>query len=265
MSEARLSTDRLTFAYRPGRDVLSEVTLSLRPGEVLFVLGANGSGKTTLLECLAGLRPPRRGRVLLGGEPADALSPGARARRVGLVPQIHEPIFDYTVGDVVLMGRAPHLGLFARPGRRDRQAVDRALAAVGLSGLRDRVYTEISGGERQLALIARGLAQGAACLLMDEPAAHLDPHHQFGVFAAVAGLADDGFAFVVTSHQPNHALLYADRVAFLVDGRIEVQGTPEEAVTEETLASAYGIDFELVRGANGSRAILPRGPRTAKG
>ena len=262
---APLSADRLTFAYRPDRDVLHEVSVSLRRGEILFVLGANGSGKTTLLECLAGLRAPRRGRVVLDGDPASELVPSARARRVGLVPQIHEPIFDFTVGEVVLMGRAPHLGLFARPGLRDRDAVDRALGAVGLLDLRERVYTEISGGERQLALIARGLAQGASCLLMDEPAAHLDPHHQFDVFAAVAGLAEDGFSFIVTSHQPNSALLYADRVMFLVEGRIGAEGTPEEAVTEEALAAAYGIEFELIRGGGDSRAILPKRPRRPRG
>jgi len=258
MTEARLSTDRITFAYRLGRDVLRDVTLSVGPQEVLFVLGANGSGKTTLLECLAGIRSPRSGRILLGGDAACDLAPSERARRVGLVPQIHEPVFDYTVGDVVLMGRAPRLGLFARPGPRDREAVDRALGSVGLGSLRDRVYTQISGGERQLALIARGLAQGAGCLLMDEPAAHLDPRHQLDVFRAVRNLADEGTAFIVTSHRPNSALLHADRVAVLAEGRIEVEGSPDDVVNEEILAAAYGIPFELVGAEGGSRAILPR-------
>ncbi|MGB2983842.1 MAG: ABC transporter ATP-binding protein [Candidatus Bipolaricaulia bacterium] len=254
----KLTADSITFAYVAGHDVLRDVTVSVDAGEVLFVLGANGSGKTTLLDCLAGLRAPHRGHVFVDGDPIERIPLNERAKHIGVVPQIHEPVFDYTVGEVVLMGRAPHLGLFARPGRRDREAVERALDAVGLKGLRGRVYTEISGGERQLALIARGLAQGAACLLMDEPAAHLDPHHQRDIFAAVSNLAADGFSFVVTSHQPNNALLYSDRVAFLIDGRVEACGAPAETMTEEALESAYGIDFELIRGANGSRAILPR-------
>jgi iron complex transport system ATP-binding protein len=258
----KLRADSITFAYIAGLDVLSDVSVSVDTGEVFFILGANGSGKTTLLDCLAGLRVPRRGRVLLDGTPIDRISPRERAKQVGLVPQIHEPVFEYTVGDVVLMGRAPHLGLFARPGRRDAGAVEVALEAVGLAGLRGRVYTEISGGERQLALIARGLAQGAACLLMDEPAAHLDPRHQHEVFAAVARLAADGFSFVVTSHQPNNALLYADRVAFLIEGRVDVQETSGDAMTEEMLESAYGIPFEVVEGTSGSRAILPRVSRS---
>ena len=259
----KLKADSITYAYTRGLDVLSNVTVSVDEGEVLFVLGANGSGKSTLLDCLAGLRAPRRGRVLLDGTSIDRISLRERAKRVGLVPQIHEPVFEYTVGDVVLMGRAPHLGLFARPGRRDAAAVESALDAVGLAGLRGRIYTEISGGERQLALIARGLAQGAACLLMDEPAAHLDPHHQHRVFATVARLAKDGFSFVVTSHQPNNALLYGERAAFLIDGRVGALGPPADVVTEEALFDAYGIGFELLQGKSGSRAILPRVPRRA--
>ncbi len=254
----KLTADSITYAYIPRLDVLSDVTVSVDEGEVLFVLGANGSGKSTLLDCLAGLRAPRRGRVLLDGTPIDRISLRERAKRIGLVPQIHEPVFEYTVGDVVLMGRAPHLGLFARPGRSDAEAVELALDAVGLAGLRGRVYTEISGGERQLALIARGLAQGAACLLMDEPAAHLDPHHQHRIFATVARLAKDGFSFVLTSHQPNNALLYGERAAFLIDGRVGVPGPPVDVVTEEALFDAYGIEFELLQGESGSRAILPR-------
>jgi len=263
IQEKRLEAEAVTFAYVTGRDVLRAVTMSIKEGDVLFVLGANGSGKTTLLECLAGLRIPQGGRVFLDGAPLERIPLGERARRIGLVPQIHEPVFDYTVGEVVLMGRTPYLGLFGRPGRRDWEAVDRALEAVGLRALREQVYTEISGGERQLALIARGLAQGAACLLMDEPAAHLDPHHQHRVFATVARLAKGGFSFVVTSHQPNNALLYGERAAFLIDGHVGMPGPPADVVTEEALFDAYGIGFELLQGESGSRAILPRVSRHA--
>jgi len=255
----RLEARGVSYAYDAAHDVLHGVDFGVGAGEVAFVLGANGSGKTTLLDCLAGLRSPRLGAVAYDGRDLTRVPPRQRARHIGLVPQIHEPVFAYTVGQVVLMGRAARLGPFARPGRRDWDAVDRALGAVELTALRDRPYTETSGGERQLALIARGLAQGAACLLMDEPAAHLDPHHQHDVFSAVARLASDGRTFVVTSHQPNNALLYADRVAFLIDGRIAAQGPPRDAITEGALRAAYGMDFELVDGQNGLRAVLPLG------
>jgi len=253
-----LVAESIRYAYRVGHDVLTDVSLDVEPGHTLFVLGANGSGKTTLLECLSGLRTPRTGRVLIDGIRLTDLGPRERACRIGVVPQLHEPVFSYTVGQAVLMGRAPHLGLFERPGRKDRQAVARALNAVGVTGLHDRPYTGISGGERQLVLIARGLAQGAGCLLMDEPTAHLDPHHQHDVLSVVRQLADEGFSFVVTSHHPNNALLYADEVMFLVDGAAVVRGEPDVAITEDSLRSAYGMEFEIVRGANGSRAVLPR-------
>jgi len=254
----RLRAEGIRFAYVHGRLVLRDLSLSLDEREILFVLGANGSGKTTLLDCLAGLRAPQAGRVLLDGQPIDRLASAERAKRVGLVPQLHEPVFDYTVREVVLMGRAPYLGLFARPGREDHRAVESALEAVGLRALCDRVYTEISGGERQLALIARGLAQGAGCLLMDEPAAHLDPRHQADIFETVSRLASEGFSFVVTSHQPNNALLYGDRAALLVDGRVDGEGSPDVAITEAALQAAYGIEFEAIGSGDELRAILPR-------
>ena len=257
----------ISYAYVPGADVIRNATVSLDEGQITFLLGANGSGKTTLLECLAGLRAPRSGAVLLDGQDLRHWAPRQRARHIGLVPQLHEPVFSYSVAEVVLMGRAPHMGLFTRPSKEDWSAVDHALEAVELSGLRDRPYTETSGGERQLTLIARGLAQGAAYLLMDEPAAHLDPHHQADVFDTVSRLASEGFSVAIASHQPNHALLYGDRAVFLIEGTAELQGVPSEAITEETLRAAYRMEFEIIRGdrrgdQDASRAVLPLSRRS---
>ena len=254
----KLAAQSISYAYTEGIDVLRELSLHVESAEVLFLLGANGSGKTTLIECLSGIRAPRNGQVLIDGQRLDRLSPNERARRIGLVPQIHEPVFSFTVADIVLMGRAPHLGLFSRPSRHDLVEVRKALESVGLWSLRRRPYTQTSGGERQLALIARGLAQGATCLLMDEPAAHLDPHHQHEVFRVVQRLSAEGFAFVITSHHPNNALLYATSVLLLIDGAAVIQAPPDQAITEGNLEAVYGLPFELVRGHNGSRAVLPR-------
>jgi iron complex transport system ATP-binding protein len=258
----RLEADALSYAYVPGIQVLKDVSLSVDSGEVVFVLGANGSGKTTLVECLSGFRRPLTGTVHVDGRLLVRMPQRERARHLGLVPQIHEPVFDYTVGEVVLMGRAPYLGVFSRPGREDWSEAHRALRMVGLHKLRGRPYTETSGGERQLALIARGLAQGAACLLMDEPAAHLDPHHQHEIFSVIVQLAGEGFSFLVTSHQPNNALLYADRAMFLTDGSVGSQGTAAEVITEATLRAAYQMEFEIIEGPAGSRAVLPRVQQT---
>lgn len=254
----KLMSTALAFAYSAKREILKSVSLSLRTGQVTFILGANGTGKTTLLECLSGLRIPLRGRVTADGRDLHQLAPRVRAQHIGLVPQMHEPIFEFTVEQAVLMGRAPHLGLFERPSKNDLQVVRSSIVTVGIQHLSHRPYTKISGGERQLALIARGLAQGARCLLMDEPVAHLDPHHQHDVLTVVRQLADDGFSFAITSHLPNHALLYADWAAFLVDGRADVQGPPLTTITEGSLQTAYEMEFEIVESASGSRAILPR-------
>ncbi len=254
----KLEVKELAYAYTTNREVLRSVSLSLDAGQLAFVLGANGTGKTTFLECLFGLRAPLRGHVTVDGRDLHQISSRERARYIGLVPQWHEPVFEFTVEQAVLMGRAPHLGLFARPSRNDLDAVERAIEAVGIQHVAHRSYTRISGGERQLSLIARGLAQGARCLLMDEPAAHLDPRHQHDVLSVVRTLADDGFSFVITSHLPNHALLYANWVAFLVDGEAAMQGPPADIITESNLRKAYDMEFEIVCSATGSRAVLPR-------
>jgi len=251
-----LRAEQITYGYTPGHRVLHGVSLSVGAGEVLFLLGANGSGKTTLLDCLTGVRAPDSGRIYLESLPLDRLHPSERARRIGLVPQLHEPVFDYTVEEIVTMGRAPHLGPFSRPSARDRDAVFEAMESVGVGPLHQTRYTQISGGERQIVLIARGLAQGAHCLLMDEPAAHLDPRHQEEVFAVVRRLAGKGRAFVISSHQPNSALLHAGRVALLLEGRIFKQGTPGEVLTCETLQATYGTEFTLISDGT-RRAALP--------
>lgn len=261
----RLRTDRISFAYAPRHPVLRDVSLEVGDSQVLFVLGANGSGKTTLLQCLSGVRRPTSGTVWIDDRPLFGFTPRQRAQRIGVVPQLHEPAFPFTVAEAVLMGRAPYLGTFARPGREDWAAVDRALDEVGISALRQRPYTEISGGERQLVLIARGLAQGAGFLLMDEPAAHLDPHHQRDVLGVMRDLARSGRSFVVSSHQPEAALLYADAVLFLIGGEARFRGDSQDAITEESLRAAYGMEFEIVQAASGTRCVVPRVNRAPKG
>jgi iron complex transport system ATP-binding protein len=254
----KLVADRVSFAYRKEAPCLHRVSLTVESGGIAFVLGPNGSGKTTFLGCLAGTRRPTSGSVLLDGHPLSELSLRDRAKRIGRVPQFHEPAFAFSVEETVALGRASYVGLFSRPGREDRLAVEWALDAVGLARLRRRSILRLSGGERQLVWVARGLAQGARCLLLDEPAAHLDPQHEHTLFAVVQSLAADGAAFAVASHHPGSALLYATRVAFLRDGRVLASGTPAETVTTDILRAAYGMDFLIVTGGDGERAIAPR-------
>ena len=248
----------ISFAYVPEKYVLTEVTVEVERGEILFLLGANGSGKTTLLECLCGVRVPQHGTVLLDGRELFKLSARERAKYVAYVPQFPEAAFAYTVEEMVLFGRAPHVGPFGRPGRNDWERAYRALALVGLDGLSLRPITTLSGGEKRLVLIARGLAQEAPYLLLDEPDAHLDPANQHRVLSVIANLAKEGLGVVATTHNPNSALLYGKRVLLLRAGKTLAEGAPKDALSAELLKEAYGIPFQIVGDGVGPRAILPK-------
>ncbi len=255
MLEAR----NLHYAYVIDQPVLHGVSLRVPSNTVAYLLGHNGCGKTTLLEILGGVRAPQRGEVLLDGADIHALPSHRRAQRVGLVPQLHTPVFAYTVRELILMGRTPYLKLLGTPGRADYEVVDEAIEQVGLAHLRHRAYTELSGGERQLAMIARGLAQQTDILLLDEPTAHLDPRNQRLVLETVVALAERSVSFVISSHNPNSALLYARQVIVMKGGRIVADGSPAEVLTEDTLTHAYDMPVEVIYSADRvARAVMPR-------
>lgn len=260
-----LEAQHISHAYVPGQPVLQDVSFELEPGKILYVLGRNGSGKTTLLSALSGILKPTKGRVLLHGKNIFKYPPAERAQQIGLIPQIHVPAFAYTVEQIVLMGRTPHLKLLSTPDREDERIAEQALDNVGMFEHRHRPYTELSGGERQLVMIARGLAQQCHILLMDEPGAHLDPNNQYRVLEIVARLSREGLSFVVSSHAPNNALIYADKVLLLKQGRPPLaMGPASSTLTESLLSAVYSMDTEVIYDDNdGSRkpkAILPRRP-----
>jgi len=260
----QLDAQHLSYAYEPGKTVLHDVSLGLSPGEIQYILGPNGSGKTTLLSCLAGLMHPYTGQVRLNGKRLEGYPAAERAQMIGMIPQLHTPVFAYTVMDMVLMGRAPHLGWLGSPSKEDKVVVEEALEMVGVYELRNRPYTEISGGERQLTLIARGLAQNAKILLMDEPTAHLDLSNQHRVLEIVQQLSRQGLSFIISSHAPNDAMAYADKVLLLSSGWVIESGSPGKTLTESLLSTVYGIDTEVLYATrNGSaipRAVVPRRP-----
>lgn len=240
-----LSVEALAFGY-PGKPVGRDVSFELGPGEVICLLGPNGSGKTTLFKTVLGLLRPQGGRVRLDGEDVAQWPRERLARHLAYVPQAHTAFFPFLVRDVVLMGRAARLGLFATPSARDRAAAEAALASLGIADLADHPYTEISGGERQLTLIARALAQEPRVLVMDEPTASLDFGNQVRVLERITELARSGIAVVLSTHDPDHAFLCADRVALLDDGRLQHLGRPEEAITPEALKRIYGVDVDIL-------------------
>ncbi len=240
----KLAAENLAFGY--GRHAVGRgVSLALEAGEIVCLLGPNGGGKTTLFKTLLGLLPALGGRVALDGADIEHLPRAALARAVGYVPQAQTGYFPFTVDDVVLMGRTAHLGPFATPGRTDRDAARAALERLGIAHLGPRIYTQVSGGERQLALIARALAGGPSLLVMDEPTASLDFGNQTRVLEQVAALASAGTGILLSTHDPDHALAYARRVALLHGGGLLAAGAPEEAVTPATLRTLYGVEVEI--------------------
>ena len=251
----------ISFTYPSGTDeVFGDISFTLEAGEILCVLGPNDAGKSTLMSCMAGLLKPSRGSILLEGSEMFSLSRRDIARTVGYVPQSHTPVFGYTVFHFIMMGRTPHIGVFSRPGPEDEAAATQALGALSIEHLADRVYTELSGGERQQAVIAQALAQRPKVLLFDEPAAHLDYGNQQNILSLIKKLAAAGFGVIITTHNPDHALLLGGITA-VMDGEGNFEcGATQEILTEARLKQVYKTDLRLLFVEElGRTACLPSG------
>jgi iron complex transport system ATP-binding protein len=251
-----LAAHELGFGYGPkvvGRDV----SLAVHPGEVLCLLGPNGSGKTTLFKTMLGLLPAQAGEVRLEGAALAEMTRAEIARRVAYVPQAHAAHFPFRVLDMVVMGRTAHLGLFASPSEADRRKALDALATLGIAALAEDEYTRISGGQRQLALVARALAQDAPAIVMDEPTASLDFGNQVVVLSEIKRLAARGLAVMLSTHDPDHAFSIGDRVALLDGGRLMAQGAPRDVLTPERLRAVYGVSVVVERLSQGQTVCAP--------
>jgi iron complex transport system ATP-binding protein len=252
----RLEAQGLGFGY-PGKPVGRDVSLALGAGEVLCLLGPNGSGKTTLFKTLLGLLPAQAGEVLIDARPLRRLARVEVATRIAYVPQTHTAHFPYTVRDMVTMGRTAHLGPFARPGARDHAAALEALETLGIADLADADYTRVSGGQRQLALIARALAQASPLIVMDEPTASLDFGNQALVLREIRALAVQGYGIVLSTHDPDHAFACASAVALLHGGRLVATGAPSDVLSPARLEAVYGLPVAVERLPGGHTVCVP--------
>jgi iron complex transport system ATP-binding protein len=253
---AVLAFEEVTFAYRPqAPPVLDRLCLEVGSGTATVVLGPNGTGKSTLLHLASGWLRPGRGRVLLDGRPVHDYRRHELGRTLALVPQTERTPFDYTVLDHVLLARAPHLPTLGMPGPRDRRIAEGAVDAVGLGPLRDRSVATLSGGERQLALVARALAQQPRLLLLDEPTAHLDLAHKARLIGVLRDQLATGVTVVLTTHEPDVAAAVATHVVLVRHGQIYRAGPRDDVFTAEHLTTTYGVDVDLAQ-VNGRQVVL---------
>lgn len=250
-----LQVEDLRFSYRRKREVLRGVTFSVDSGDILCLLGSNGTGKTTLLRCLLGLSKPDSGRIFVDGTDLGRLSVKQRARFMAYVPQSTSIAFPYKAFEVVMMGRVSRLAPGAGHSREDKEAVERALERLQISHLAECRYQEMSGGERQMVLVARALAQESRLLVMDEPTANLDYHNQVKILAAIRYLSSQGLGILMTSHYPDHAFLACSKVALMKNGVISACGNPDEVVTSESLTALYDTPVHVGQTSVGSLSI----------
>ncbi len=244
------------------RLILNDVSLTVHPGEVVALIGPNGAGKSTLFRAVSGVLPVSSGSIRLCGRELGSLSPDKRARTLAVVPQAQSLPASFNVYQTILLGRTPYLGWLGQAGKRDHEAVERAMIQTKTQHLADRCIGELSGGEQQRVLLARALAQATPILIMDEPTNHLDISHQTSFLNLARQLAvENGLAILVALHDLNLTSLYADRVAVLADGKLQAFGTPEEVFVEKTLSPIYGSRFHVITHPEyGTPLVLPAGP-----
>ncbi|KUO78244.1 MAG: iron ABC transporter ATP-binding protein [Desulfosporosinus sp. BRH_c37] len=227
--------------------VLKGISFTMDAGEVLCVLGPNGTGKTTLFKTILGLIKPLEGQILFNGENSMHWSRSKMAQVIGYIPQAQNTSFPFGVMDMILMGRTAHLGNFASPSQKDKKIAERAIDTLGISYLVKRIFTELSGGEKQLVLIARALAQEPEILVMDEPTSALDFGNQLKVLSHVRQLARNGLTIIMASHVPDHAFFYSTKVMLLNQGGLFGLGKANEIITEKGLRELYGVNVKIIQ------------------
>lgn len=245
-----LEVNHLRFSY--GKNpVLRDIHFRAVSGEMVCILGPNGTGKSTLFKCMLGLLRGWDGEIALNGEDIRQMKPGERAKKMAYIPQAANPAFAYSVLDMVTMGTTAGLHGFRVPGKKERTIAVAALEKLGIGHLLERDYTSLSGGEQQLVLIARALAQGSNTLIMDEPTSSLDYGNQVRVELQLRKLTEEGYSIIQSMHNPEQAYLFADRVVGLRDGYVIADGPPRDILNEELIEKLYRILVRKVDAEDG--------------
>lgn len=235
------------------KTILNDVSFSVSPEDSLCLLGANGIGKTTIFKSLLGFIPPLGGEILIDGQNLNKMSHKERAMKMAYVPQAKSYSYKYTVSDMIMMGRSLHIPKFMSPSKKDYEAVEMVMEQMDLLGYRDAYYSELSGGEQQIILIARAIAQGSDYIIMDEPASNLDYSNQKKLLDTILNLTKNNKGILMASHTPEHAFVCCNKALLITRGREYQFGTVNEIVTSENLSAAYGVDIEVIELDSGKK------------
>ncbi|MDU4889952.1 MAG: ABC transporter ATP-binding protein [Clostridium sp.] len=248
----KIYTDNIKVSYGAA-DILKGISVNTEAKEFIGIIGPNGSGKSTLLKCMYRTLKPDDGAVYLNGDPLLSMKVKESSKKIAVVAQHNYYNFDFSVKEVVLMGRSPHKKTLDRDNEEDYKIVEQALETVGMKSFEDRSFSTLSGGEQQKVILARALAQQTQCLILDEPTNHLDITHQLEILRIVKDL---GITIVAAIHDLNLAAAYCDKLYVMRDGQIVCEGSPEEVLTRELIKEVYSIDIEIVRDCRGRMHIL---------
>lgn len=241
-----IQTKQLNFSYGE-RTILEDLSVNIGKGLFYSIIGPNGSGKTTLLKLMAGILSASKKCVYIQGDDIQTLHPKEMAKRVSVVPQITDMQYEFSVYDIVMMGRTPYTSRFGKISKKDRQAVEKAMEETGVIELRDKKVTRLSGGELQRVILARAIAQETDIMLLDEPISHLDIGYQYDISELVYNLCKQkGITVINIVHDLNIAMRYSDRILMLKDGGIYGSGKPEEVITKSSIKDVYDVDVELI-------------------
>ncbi len=253
-NESIICVENAAFAYGE-RTIFENIDLHVGQSEMWCLMGHNGCGKSTLLDCILGINRLHNGEILIDGKAVSTYRPATLAKKISYVPQVHDRYFPYKVWQVVLMGRTAHIGGFGSPGKEDHEIARQMMQEIGILHLADRPYTQISGGEMKMAMLARALVQDTPVIIMDEPTAHLDSYNELLFLETSVDLVKkQGKTIIMATHAPNHAFYLENQgipvqVAAMSDNTIFARGLPSEVFTEENLRAIYQIEGKIVQDA----------------